>query len=201
MRAIPLCHCIDGVFFHSSAMWYTHSGTLSYSTLYRNDMPTWRGEPFLTVAICGAQWFWSTIVSGPTDSHWLGACTKWYLKQWDAIEVRTRMHNIVGNMSSIYNFGYNYLSMFDFQLINGRIRLDVTGLLKISHAHLRSSIAVTYRSAPSRMRIREFSLDTRLTVWRTLVKNVRLATFLWDKHVCHRNIHSWHILRCNTRLE
>ena len=84
---------------------------------------------------------------------------------------------------------------------NASIRLDVTRLLKISHAHLRSSIAVTYRSAPSRMRIREFSLDTRLTVWRTLVENVRLTTFLWDKHVCHRNIHSWHILRCNTRLE
>ena len=84
---------------------------------------------------------------------------------------------------------------------NASIRLDVTRLLKISHAHLRSSIAVTYRSAPSRMRIREFSLDTRLTVWRTLVENVRLATFLWDKHVCHRNIHSWHILRCNTCLE
>ena len=55
-------------FFHSSAMWYIHSGTLSYSTLYRNDMPTWRGEPFLTVAMCGAQCFWSAIESGPTDS-------------------------------------------------------------------------------------------------------------------------------------
>ena len=62
-------------------------------------------------------------------------------------------------------------------VVCGRIRLDVTGSLKISHAHLRSSIAVTYRSAPSRMRIRESSPDTRLTVWRTLVENIRLATF------------------------
>ena len=31
-------------------------------------MPTWRGELFLTVAMCGAQCFWSTIVSGSTDS-------------------------------------------------------------------------------------------------------------------------------------
>ena len=72
--------------------------------------------------------------------------------------------------------------------ITGRIRLDVTGLLKISHAHLRSSIAVAYRSAPSRMRIRESSLDTRLIVWRDLVENIRLATFWWDKHVYHKNI-------------
>ena len=85
--------------------------------------------------------------------------------------------------------------------ISGRIRLDVTGLLKISHAHLRSSITVTYRSALSRLRIRESSLDTRLTVWRTLVENIRLATFSWDKHVCHKIIHTWHILRCNTCLE
>ena len=56
---------------------------------------------------------------------------------------------------------------------------------KVSHAHLRSIIAVTYRSAPSRMRIRESSLDTRLTVWRTLVENVRLVAFLLDEHVCH----------------
>ena len=80
------------------------------------------------------------------------------------------------------------IGTIEYQNVNndhsGRIRLDVTGLLKISHAHLRSSIAVTYRSAPSRMRIRESSLDTRLTVWRTLVENIRLVTFSWDKHVC-----------------
>ena len=50
-RLFNLSFAVYAVFFFlSSAVWYTHSGTLSYSTLYRADMPTWRGEPFMTVA-------------------------------------------------------------------------------------------------------------------------------------------------------
>ena len=58
--------CFVWVFF-SSAVWYIHSGT-SYSTLYRTDMPIWRGEPLMPVAMCGEQCFWSTTVLSPTDS-------------------------------------------------------------------------------------------------------------------------------------
>ena len=47
-------------FFLSSAVWYSHSGIISYSTLYRTDMPTWRGEPLMTLVMCGSQCFWSS---------------------------------------------------------------------------------------------------------------------------------------------
>ena len=64
------CFIFNGSWYcgGSSAAWYTHSGTLSNSTLYWTDMPTWRGEPFIIVAMCGAQCFWSTTPSAPTDS-------------------------------------------------------------------------------------------------------------------------------------
>ena len=52
-------------FFLSSAMWYTHSSTL-YSTLYRTDMPTWRGKPLMTEAMCGAM----LLIHHTIRSHW-----------------------------------------------------------------------------------------------------------------------------------
>ena len=57
MRAIPPFHSIDFVLFLSSAVWYTNGGILSYSTLYRTDVPTPRGESFMTVAMYGGQCF------------------------------------------------------------------------------------------------------------------------------------------------
>ena len=108
----------------------------------------------------------------------------------------TQTHNFYTHAECTTTSGYLVKLLL---LQNGRIQLGVTGLLKVSHAHLRSSIAVTYRSAPSRMRIREYSLDTRLTVWRTLVENVRLVAFLLDEHVCH-NIYI-HILVAHLTLQ
>ena len=42
------------LFFLSSAMRYTYSGSLSYSTLYRTDMPTCQGETMLLTHQCQA---------------------------------------------------------------------------------------------------------------------------------------------------
>ena len=62
MRAIPPFHGIDCVLFLLSTVWYTHSDNLSHFIFYRTDMPTPRGEPFMAVAVCSAQCFWSTTI-------------------------------------------------------------------------------------------------------------------------------------------
>ena len=53
MRTIQQFHGVDGILSRLSAVWHTHSGALSYFTLYKIDMPTWQGEPFMTLAMCG----------------------------------------------------------------------------------------------------------------------------------------------------
>ena len=67
MRTIPPFHVTDCALFLSSAMWYTHSGTLSYSILYRTDMPTRRGEPWNDR---GNVWCTMLLIHHSIRTHW-----------------------------------------------------------------------------------------------------------------------------------
>ena len=136
-------------FVACSVIWF-------YLTIYKR-VQYWQQ---LSKTIAATSWTWYTTHSG--NVFYKHNAFPWCYVNFNCLEIPL----VIWKSTSSIN-----------RCIIGRSRLDVTRLLKISHAHLRSSIAVTYRSAPSRMRIRESSLGTRLTVWRTLIENIRLATF------------------------